>query len=88
MCFSTSLVIGAIELIMANGLLPFVMMTRFTNFALFVVLEFYYTATTYTADGANAGTAAKIYLKLVGVYGQTNEIQLVGSDDNVFKAGE
>ena len=45
-------------------------------------------ATTYTAPGAESGTASRIYLKLIGVLGQTNEIQLIGSDSNVFKEGE
>ena len=54
----------------------------------YYLIDFHYLATTYTADGAEAGTVAKIYLKLIGVFGQTNEIQLVGSDDNVFTAGE
>ena len=51
-------------------------------------LDFFYTATTYTAEGAEAGTAARIFIKLYGVIGQTNEIQLVGKDENVFTAGE
>lgn len=43
--------------------------------------------TTYTANGDDAGTAAKVFIKLFGVYGQTNEIQLI-SDDEQFKEGE
>ena len=45
-------------------------------------------ATTYTATGTDAGTAAKIFIKLFGQYGQTDEIQLEGGDDSVFAAGE
>ena len=45
-------------------------------------------ATTYTAPGAESGTVARIYLKVYGVLGQTNDIQLIGKDADVFKPGE
>lgn len=45
-------------------------------------------ATTYTAPGAESGTVVGIYLKVYGVLGQTNEIQLIGKDADVFKPGE
>uniref|UniRef100_A0A7M5VBW7 Uncharacterized protein n=1 Tax=Clytia hemisphaerica TaxID=252671 RepID=A0A7M5VBW7_9CNID len=49
--------------------------------------DFYYNVTTYTAHGLSAGTEAKIYIKLFGVYGQTDEIHLAGNDEK-FKEGE
>lgn len=49
--------------------------------------DFYYNVTTYTAHGAGAGTEAKVFMKLYGVYGQTDEIHLSGNDEK-FKEGE
>jgi len=49
--------------------------------------DFYYNVTTYTAHGLGAGTEAKIFVKLYGVYGQTNDIHLSANDEK-FKEGE
>ena len=49
--------------------------------------DFYYNVTTYTGHGLNAGTEAKVYIKLFGLYGQSEEIHLAGNDEK-FKEGE
>ncbi len=58
------------------------------QFLFWLISAKHYNITTLTGSGETAGTSAKIYVKLFGALGESEEIQLSGKEQVVFKPGE
>ena len=55
---------------------------------LFLFAAKHYNITTLTGTGDTAGTNAKVFIKLFGSLGESEEIQLSGQGQDVFRPGE
>ena len=53
-----------------------------------ILLAKHYNITTLTGTGDSAGTNAKVFIKLFGSLGESEEIQLSGQGQEVFRPGE